>query len=463
MTIVVLAVYFIYTNEKQRDGIKERFEDGTAYVTSINQVFNTLLGRDAKSDEIPKYQAMMKSPADTKDVVSALAETTEYKAVLGKGENKNVTLVLSDDKKIQVDFAKRMELYKTIMQVYEDTLHRLPNKDELDYYTYSMVKDSSFTTSRMKTLLESSKEYEILIKNQTNLVNATLPGQVSEAQLTFMVREEYQEVFGGMPSEEVEEFLKTKYVEYKLNKTKFHNLLLLLKTIDEDNMIITENKTESAITIKSPAGSSTTDKVKSAIQEMAKSMGSSSQQITVDDAKKSNQVVDSEDQQGGTTNGSGTTVQNIFNIINPSPEELKAIVQNASVSKSGSGYFSGGTCLDNYRNKSYLDEFYQGIKETKAPSTCGSKGLAIDRERNLLAEYTNQRNMDELRTSCARNSYALATESAIEDKKKGKDTKAIKATNYFVDTKPSFGTFLEEADNTKVGSIMPKFIFKEYQ
>lgn len=472
LIIIMLSVYFIYTNEKKQI---EKFELGTDYKTSINQVMNTLLGREATEDELTKYQSMMKSTNDTKEIVSAIAGSVEYRSTMGQGDNNTATVILSGDKKITIDFNQRITAYRDIMYLYESTLNRLPSKNEVDYYTYSLVTDKTFSIDKLRTVLESSQEYTILIKNQTNLVNAQLSGEVSDAQLTFVVRDAYKKVFDTEPSEDVERFLKRKLMQYNMNDIKFNNLLLLLKTIDQDEMIITENKDQSVITIKAPKGTTSDDKIKSAIEILSESYDKEKTIITKDDIPKENKdrVMSESDE---ITPSNKSTVQNIFNIINPSSEELDELLQKASndnVGNKGGNYFKGkGTsCSSNYKRKKYIDDFYDEMEKINYIPTCDadlttnskqSNSSKMSRDRNLLAEYTTKRNMDELKLSCARNTYAMMTEEAVSSKKNDKSKKDIKGTNYYVDTKPTFGTFLEEADNTKVGSIMPKFIYKEY-
>lgn len=463
LIITVLAVYFIYTNEKKS---VEKFEEtGADYEATISKVYNTLIGRDPTQEELDKYQKMMKNPNDTKEIVSAIAGSVEYRSMMGKGDNKSSTLILSDDKKLTIDFTERVDSYRKIMQVYEQSLNRLPNKKELDYYTYTLLTDKSFSIEKLKTVLESSQEYGILIKNQTNIVNAQLPGDVTDTQLTFMVRDAYEKVFNDEPSEQIEEFLKAKMIQYSMNDIKFNNLLLLLKTIDEDEMIITQDKDQSVLTIKAPNGSDSTDKIQSALMMLADSFDKSQVTLTKDDVLEDivmPRIEESEENQVSLT--TNPTVQNIFNIINPSAEELDELMKKAS-NKTGTGsYFKGTTqCTNNYRKKKYIDEFYEELEKTNYVPTCeagDAKESMLVRDRDLLAEYTTNRNLDDLKLSCARNTYSKLTEESVSAKKK--NPREIKETNYYVDTKPNFGTFLEEADNTKVGSIMPKFIYKEY-
>lgn len=480
MSIIVMAVYFIYTNEKNSGKVKEHFETDQDYIRSINKVFNTLLNRPATDDELKRFRPMMRNANDTKDIIDALTESPEYKSAMEAGDTK-VSVMISNDKKIEASFSQRMDTYRTIMQVYEEALNRLPNTRELNYYTYSMLTDTSFNAKKLRMVLESSKEYEILQKNQSNVVNGQLPGNVTETQVLFIIRKVYEEVYDEQPSQEVEEFLKDKLVKYKMDETKLKNLLLLLKTIDEENdLIVTENKGNSAITIQGTSA----DKLTSALQEMmektkkdVKSIINSEDGNETAGKKRKSKKGGNRDDADGDGNGK---VQNVFNIINPKPEELDEIISKLeSSTKRKSSYFTGNSdllCNQEYKNKRFIDDFYDTIEQTKPPrKACDKKAGgpdamdAMNRDRNMLAEYTAQRNFDELKMSCSRNTYAMQNDENLQKKKDSKKqvnpnaNGAIMPDNYYIDTKPTFGTFLEEADNTKVGSIMPKFIYKEYQ
>ena len=109
----------------------------------------------------------------------------------------------------------------------------MPTKFELEFYTEKM--SNGFTENQLVTVLESSKEYKILEKAQTNLVNGTLPGNITDLQIKLDVRTIYESVYGTdkLPSDEEETFLILKYIQYNIDKQKLLNLIQFIKNFDD--------------------------------------------------------------------------------------------------------------------------------------------------------------------------------------------------------------------------------------
>jgi hypothetical protein len=75
---------------------------------------------------------------------------------------------------------------------------------------------------------------------------------------------------------------------------------------------------------------------------------------------------------------------------------------------------------------------------------------------NALADVQNTRNLAELRYACGNNSYFANLERQMASDSSPFDSflkPSVRNTRY--------GSFLEDAGNTKVGSIMPSFLYKE--
>jgi hypothetical protein len=143
---------------------------------------------------------------------------------------------LNENQEHKQSLNKQLQMYRMIINAYENILTRLPTNDELDRFHMIMVQDSSFDLTKLRKNLMASSEYKRLQALQTNKVHAELPGNVTDAQLELNITYVYQSVYPGMrPTKDMMAFLKAKYVGYNLSDPKLKRLLLLLRDLDESN------------------------------------------------------------------------------------------------------------------------------------------------------------------------------------------------------------------------------------
>jgi len=173
---------------------------------------------------------------------------------------------------------EKANIYQDIVQIYDSIMRRLPTMFELDYYASKFIDRKSqktpFDMDELRRILQSSKEYRMLVNTQTNVVNSEMPLNISEQQLSHEVREIYDRTRNKNPdlhfinnafsidrkvsaknkdSDNIDasffQFLKDKYVEYELDDLKLENLITFFlqfetKMQKKENAENAENKKE---------------------------------------------------------------------------------------------------------------------------------------------------------------------------------------------------------------------------
>ena len=144
---------------------------------------------------------------------------------------KNVAVA---DPPLDADREKTMyRMYDIINRTYKNVLLRMPTTSELRQMYDRMIIDSKFTESELAKVLTASDEYRLMEKNQSNQPYGEVPGFVTDAQVNFIVNRIYKEVYGyEVPTQDLEDFLKSKLREYELDEEKFRKLLLMLRDLD---------------------------------------------------------------------------------------------------------------------------------------------------------------------------------------------------------------------------------------
>lgn len=353
--IIFIAGYFVYINEQKKNMNKESFmntNDTMQYNDTIKTVFQDKLNRLPQAFEYERYKSVMTGPNDAASVRLLQMNPDEYQYIL----EKNIKDGNTSDK---------LSTYRLILETYENVLNRLPTIPELDYYTARMTKDNTFTITSLEKVLQSSKEYHILSKNQTNKVNSELPGRITSTQLKLEVDELYAAVFGtNNLSKELEDYLITKYVAYNLDQTKFNQYLQVLFNFESQNStssnVINKNSDNSSIVIPD-----------SSITQLNK------------DARTSilNNSVTSEEGQG--------------------QQQQKQRQEQDIVSNSKSGSCS---IWSGYSKQKYTDPFYEDLKKNScmyfSQDALANELEKMQRTQNMLAEYQYQRNMEEMNMAC---------------------------------------------------------------
>jgi hypothetical protein len=158
--VVVSIVYFCYSENAKKRKNTETFalQVEQPYRNSIMQTFNAVLGRDPQEYEVQIYKPYMQSENDTAVVAEKLKGSNEYKQFIksiGRIDEKPIVAYDSliaehfqQDMSLHTTEAKayndsipmetRLQIYKTIVNVFEANLYRLPTLNELEYFTFKL-------------------------------------------------------------------------------------------------------------------------------------------------------------------------------------------------------------------------------------------------------------------------------------------------------------------------------------
>jgi hypothetical protein len=112
-------------------------------------------------------------------------------------------------------------------------------------------------------------------------------------------------------------------------------------------------------------------------------------------------------------------------------------------------------CKTRYNKSDVLDSLYENIKIFQQPDNDCIYNWNQTSEQNQLADSQNLRNQDLLKYKCA-NSY-------ISDQLQDNAATPFDVNLDLQKRQTKHGAFLSDAYATTVGSIMPKFLYKEYQ
>ena len=473
IVVCSFAIFFIWKNEKSKRGSKEQFtivieQD---YRQSIVKAFNTVLNRDPYEFEVALYRNDMKTPFDTEGIEHKLMNSKEYKSVQKKvvepEPSKDITQLKDAESvsnlKLKYKDEKHLELYRSIVKVYEHNLFRMPTTNELDYYMRRLQKDKSFNLEKLEKILQMSQEYHILEKNQSNLVNADLEGNITDAQVTMIVREIYKEVYNGnLPkTTELEDFLKIKYIELKFNDELFRKLLIFLKNLESETAIqvkkidVSTPKTlqvnNANTTLQSNVSQNSVPQT-NVLQNNVSQTNVSQTNVLQNNASQSNVSQSNVSQSNVSQNNA---LQSGVSQNNLTQSQLNT---NSSITRFGSSWNPPIDTNNQYCNMTPYnkDKFYDSLYENNKSINIDTCEYSVPRD--TYAETKNKRNLDELGYSCSRNSFfTQVDEELMSGKVNAYDKNVVPSMR---NTK--WGAFLDDANDTKVGSIMPKFVFKEY-
>jgi len=282
-------------DEKETIGEMLQGNENVSNQDIIKELFKTHLLREPSKREMQTYKNILEEEdGNPERVITKIKRTKEYRNLNDKAmdsspspsntmhkyarvmphpddskkdckKNKNIMDAVSQEEKANI--------YQDIVQMYDSVMRRLPTMHELDYYASKVIKtkgqDKPFDMDELRLILQSSKEYRMLVSTQTNAVNSEMPLNISEQQLNHEVREIYDRVLKRNPdldfinnkfsidnkvsaknksSDNMEasffQFLKDKYVEYELDELKLENLIKLFLQF-ETKMQKNENDEES--------------------------------------------------------------------------------------------------------------------------------------------------------------------------------------------------------------------------
>lgn len=328
-----------------------------------------------------------------------------------------------------------------VTELYNDILFRNPDENELYSFSKMLKHDPTFNLEKLKQILFASEEYKRLEKTQSNAVYSNLMGGVTDRQLTLIVSTTYKNITGkdDLDSDTMK-FLKKKLLQFNLNEVIFKQFLekyLNNEPFDKPTNLSDLDKRELANALDAKNKTNVTkedmDKMRAQILEEVKQ--------SMQNKPK--------DQQGVTVNGQEQSQ------INPNRQVIEILLRTAKENQKEQ-YLDSQSILDRIKeearcvfDKNATDEYY--------------KSLGPNSDMSALQD---KRNTDDLRNTCIRNKKFLGIDEDMVLDPSLKWSIPQRHPPVCVGGKNSYqpvieqtaliGTLLENALDTKVGSILPK-------
>jgi hypothetical protein len=316
-------------------------------------------------------------------------------------------------------FESSIDISENVIKIYYDTLHRAPNSDELKKHTNAIL-NKEYDYNEVELRIINSDEYQRLIKTQTNTILPETSRMLEEKALIQKIKNVYKKVRGKVAPKGILLPLKDLYIYFKYNVYKFVALLRDSKYPDFEGKVLADpNITKESLIDLYLA---TFDDAKlnydaDAIEQMDKALGK--------DAKFSNYLLSEEEGEGD---------QNKVN----SAALLAFLLQNTKkAAEEKAGVTPGPSEADLARARQML------VTSTGEGGCTANQRIYLPNEAKVLKTDYGFQVMQKFPPVCI----------PVGKKNEPKDITVYSKLQ---------GTSLQEADDTQVGSIMPKFEYREY-
>jgi len=323
------------------------------------------------------------------------------------------------------------KIYTDIITMYQSVFQRNPTDQELDRY-FTRLQGRSLSLQQLRLILEGSEEYRILTKNQNNQVHGEVSRGLTERQIAYMINTEFVKVYERSPTEGETSFLRDKIVAYSMDNEMLYEYILRLRSMEGGGGLGT-----------TMPGNGLTNGLGSATSNIIKTFEKSSfAPRSPSDGEMDSDVYS----YGLTTGNSGTQAmsrQDMGGILD-APEyrgpgskfredDVFKIAEQVSKLLTDPSKPAGYSQYIQQRNVQTRDTLADQYK-------AGSKqeGDLLILPRKVTGNWTVPETHTPLSVPC------------------GKKCRV----SPLVDQTALIGTLLEDAEDTEVGSIMPKFIYK---
>jgi hypothetical protein len=333
--------------------------------------------------------------------------------------------------------AKPSEVYNQITEMYERILERIPKTKEIDT-AFNKLRDpkTSYNYNSLRVELLASDEYRRMVKAQSNVVGASTKGIINHHQLENTIIKIYQGVVGANPTTAVIDFLREKYLD----------------TLNQDD-----------------------DKLDAYIRKLENKKTTKDVKAVETDIPKMTSVSDAEDVATiatTTAKAASTTTTTTAKAPAKTPTKpTEAATNPVVVFNQPTIYFNASSKAEDYLIASGVSKMWLSgmvndqstTDDDEAKRQCKERGI----KETLLANATNNRNLEELKLAADRSSkYTNADDSgklrpefawAVPQPRPPVCYGTPTYTSPQMSQSGLIGTLLEDANKTSVGSIMPPF------
>jgi hypothetical protein len=346
-----------------------------------------------------------------------------------------------------------------IVEVFNELLGRNPDRRELYNFAKMMNSDANFTLDKLRQILIASEEFKRMERTQNNMVYVNLQSNVTDRQLTMQVTKMYVDVTGQeYVDEDTLKFLKRKFVEFNLNEK------IMLEFI-KNYVSNTPFKAPPTDPVPPKAKAGLTN---SELEQLKKQLTEELAASAAANASAESKVAKSGDAASSSNAGKnqlpkeafdGKTVitdSKIYNFFGTDPANKEVIESLLSDSLTENGNIDSAKLMDKIKTNSSC-----------AYNINAAEADMLEKNKQELADYINNRNRSHLKNVCQRNrKYMNADENMVlfpEFKWSVPQAHPPVCMGGKAEFKPSvsqtalIGTLLPEAQDTSVGSILPVF------
>lgn len=138
-------------------------------------------------------------------------------------------------------FESSSDISENIIKIYYDNLHRAPTSEELKKQTKA-IYEKNYDYNELELRLINSDEYQRLIKTQTNTILPETTRVLEEKDLVQRVKRVYMKVRGKTTPKEMYLPLKDLYIYFQYNVYKFVAMLRDTKYADFEDRVKSDEK-----------------------------------------------------------------------------------------------------------------------------------------------------------------------------------------------------------------------------
>lgn len=423
--------------------------DDKAVATEINAIYQELFQTPASPEELAFYTDYVKKRDVTRDSLREVIATSAP-ALRKTIPSKNRGLL------------ETIGTEKDVILVFNEILQRNPDREELFQYSRMLKDDKTFNTDKLKQVLLTSEEYKRMEKTQSNLAFTSLRGEVTDRQLTMLVYKLYKDVTQKeYVDEDTLRFLKRKYTEFNLDDAVLKDFIakyIANKPFEQKNssgsntttsttsQTSTDSTKKDAVSSDKPMSREEVEALKKSIrEELLKEMAASS---STSASKDGNAKIAEEFQ------GKNYITDSVIIFGDRPNAELLSTLAAKSQGKS-SETVDSNKLVDTIKKEGSCS-YFKDAKEAELQAS-GQK---------QLAEYIESRNRNHLKNVCERNkTYMNASDDMVlfhefkwevPQRQPPVCVGRTGAVNPLMDQSSLIGTLLSDAQDTTVGSILPK-------
>lgn len=235
ISFIAFCYFILNTNSFLQKEIIENFEETTEddkkqeEENKIIQDMSIICGRYPNGSRCKQLQGQAKQMnIDTgkiQDYNTAMntrmgKKGNKSRIRIQEGENAKFKRELTEkEKRIQ-----KLSAYQNIVDVYNKILLRNPSPNELGYYS-DKIMNEGLQKEKLEDIIVNSKEYKRMTQSQTNLINKDIRRNITENEMYTKVDRLYRNNFNIRADTTTLQHLKEVYVDLDLNEDNLVNYM----------------------------------------------------------------------------------------------------------------------------------------------------------------------------------------------------------------------------------------------